>query len=105
MLGHDLVIDVEAKGATCSESGTTEGVHCTRCDYKVEAVELKPLGHTDENNDGKCDTCGEIMFSPVEDCSCGCHKKGIANFFFKIGLFFQKLFKQNKVCKCGASHY
>ena len=104
-LGHDLVIDVEAKGATCSESGTTEGVHCTRCDYKVEAVELKPLGHTDENNDGKCDTCGEIMFSPVEDCSCGCHKTGFANFFFKIGLFFQKLFKQNKVCKCGASHY
>ena len=104
-LGHDLVIDVEAKGATCSESGTTEGVHCTRCDYKVEAVELKPLGHTDENNDGKCDTCGEIMFSSVEDCSCACHKKGIANFFFKIGLFFQKLFKQNKVCKCGASHY
>ena len=104
-LGHDLVIDVEAKGATCSESGTTEGVHCTRCDYKVEAVELKPLGHTDENNDGKCDTCGEIMFSSVEDCSCACHKKGISNFFFKIGLFFQKLFKQNKVCKCGASHY
>lgn len=43
--------------------------------------------------------------NPSETCSCNCHKKGIANFFFKIILFFQKLFKQNKTCKCGVSHY
>lgn len=41
----------------------------------------------------------------TEGCSCNCHKKGIAKFFFKIGLFFQKIFKKNKICKCGISHY
>ena len=109
-LGHDLVIDVEAKEATCTQSGTTEGVHCTRCDYKVEAVELKPLGHTDEDNDGNCDRCGERIGNPApsnpsQNCSCACHKKGIANFFFKIILFFQKIFKKNRVCNCGVWHY
>ncbi len=43
--------------------------------------------------------------NPSENCSCACHKKGIAKFFFKIGLFFQKIFKKNKVCKCGVWHY
>ncbi len=42
---------------------------------------------------------------PSATCSCNCHKTGIVNFFFKIGLFFQKLFKQNKLCKCGVAHY
>lgn len=43
--------------------------------------------------------------NPSENCSCACHKKGIANFFFKIILFFQKIFKKNRVCSCGAAHY
>lgn len=43
--------------------------------------------------------------NPSANCPCYCHKKGIANFFFKIILFFQKIFKQNKQCKCGIAHY
>ena len=39
------------------------------------------------------------------NCSCACHKKGIINFFYKIILFFQKIFRKNKVCKCGVYHY
>ncbi|MDO4379853.1 MAG: leucine-rich repeat domain-containing protein, partial [Clostridia bacterium] len=106
-LGHDFVIEVEAKAPTCTESGTTEGKYCTRCDYKVEAEEIPALGHNDTNNDGKCDRCGETLgtHNPSEACSCACHKKGIVNFFFKIGLIFQKMFKKNKICKCGAWHY
>ena len=111
-LKHDIVVDVEAKDPTCTESGTTEGVHCTRCDYNVEAKKIEPLGHTDEDNDGKCDTCGESLGTTPEEpenpsafCSCACHKKGIVKFFFKIGLFFQKIFKKNKICKCGVYHY
>ena len=43
--------------------------------------------------------------NPSANCSCACHKKGIAKLFFKIKLFFQKIFKKNKVCSCGVNHY
>ena len=110
-LGHNMVVDIEAADATCTEAGTTEGSHCTRCDYKVKAQRIAPLGHTDKDGDEKCDRCGENLSTPAEpenpsaNCSCACHKKGFANFMFKVVLFFQKIFKTNKVCKCGALHY
>ena len=44
-LGHDIVVDVEAKDASCTEPGATRGEHCTRCDYKVESTVIDPLGH------------------------------------------------------------
>ncbi|MBQ7294894.1 MAG: leucine-rich repeat domain-containing protein [Clostridia bacterium] len=56
----------------------------------------------DENSDGICDTCG---YDFTQDCDCGCHKSGIAKFFFNIRLFFNKLFKKNAVCDCGIAHY
>ncbi|MBQ2775517.1 MAG: hypothetical protein IJF40_06510, partial [Clostridia bacterium] len=37
-------------------------------------------------------------------CTCQCHQGGIAGFFYKIVLFFQKLFGMNKVCWCGIAH-
>lgn len=57
--------------------------------------------HSFGNKDAEC-SCG---FDRTENCSCNCHKGGIAGFFFKIILFFQKLFKANQVCKCGIYHY
>ena len=42
--------------------------------------------------------------TPADDCSCNCHKGGIAGFFFKILNFFQKIFGMNKVCACGVKH-
>ena len=104
-LGHDFAIDVEAKDPTCTESGTTDGKHCTRCDYKVEAEAIESLGHIDDDHDGKCDTCGDTIYISIENCKCNCHRKGIAKLFFKIGLIFQKIFKKNRICKCGVSHY
>lgn len=41
----------------------------------------------------------------VDNCSCNCHKGGISGFFFKLILFFQKIFKTNKTCSCGVAHY
>ena len=71
---HALVIDIEAKEPTCTEPGTTEGSHCTRCDYKVEAEVLPALGHTDQDGDGKCDRCG--YFEPIEgECGDNAHYK------------------------------
>lgn len=50
---------------------------------------------------GTSDVTAEAIY---EDCPCKCHKGGIAGFFYKIVLFFQKLFGNNKVCVCGAEH-
>ena len=57
--------------------------------------------HSFGDKDAEC-SCG---FDRTEGCSCNCHKDGIAGFFFKIILFFQKLFKANQVCDCGIAHY
>ena len=48
-----------------------------------------------------CTACG---YDASEDCGCKCHQGGIAGFFFKIVLFFQKLFGNNLVCVCGKKH-
>lgn len=91
-----------------------ETMICENCGESRFVREIVALGHVDEDGDGKCDRCGEALKTPDEptqpsdpfaDCSCACHKTGVAKFFFKIILFFQKLFGQNKVCKCGALHY
>ena len=51
---------------------------------------------------GTSDVTAEAVY---EDCPCKCHKGGIAGFFYKIVLFFQKLFGNNKICEfCGAKH-
>lgn len=38
-------------------------------------------------------------------CDCKCHSKGLKKFLFKIMLFFQKIFRKNQSCACGALHY
>lgn len=55
--GHTEVID-EAKAATCTESGLTEGSHCSVCGeiLKVQEV-IYADGHQYEN--GYCTVCGE----------------------------------------------
>lgn len=51
---------------------------------------------------GTSDVTAEAVY---EDCPCKCHQGGIAGFFYKIVLFFQKLFGNNKICEfCGAKH-
>ena len=48
---------------------------------------------------------GKISITAVYvDCDCKCHQGGIAGFFFKITLFFQKLFGKNLECICGSKH-
>ena len=43
-LGHDLVMEA-AVAATCTQTGLTEGAHCTRCAYCVEQTVTGALGH------------------------------------------------------------
>ena len=85
-----------AFGYFCEKS-TREYVNFTICGYTGTAAET----YADENG------FAFINLDEVdwEHCSCACHKKGIVNFFFKILLFFQKIFRKNMVCKCGVYHY
>ena len=55
-LGHDIIVDA-AVAPTCTESGLTEGSHCSRCDHKVEREVVPAKGHSDEDNNYVCDVC------------------------------------------------
>lgn len=104
---HELTFIPEKK-STCEEAGHSTAVYCETCDeylagnhdYGV-AEECK-----DDDEDNKCDWCDKVIKEeePVE-CSCNCHKTGIARFFFDFILIFQKLFRLNSVCACGVAHY
>ena len=106
---HDKNVSIPAVSATCQKTGLTEGKKCSGCgDVTVAQKTVAKVDHKDDNGDYKCDyDCGykfEKPVDPKDDCSCDCHKDGIAGFFFKILNFFQKLFGMNKVCTCGAKH-
>lgn len=91
------------RDATCELDGL-KYTYCTICgDWFVEVTE-KATGHKDANNDGYCDNCNKDI-APEKHCSHICHKGGISKFFYKIALFFWKLFKTHKECSCGALHY
>ena len=129
--GHVVVKD-EAIEPTCTETGLTEGSHCSVCNETIAKQEIIPaIGHEDGDNDGicdicgeeikpdtdcdktghvdsdkngKCDTCGDVM-PEVKNCKCICHKGGIAKIFYKLFRFFWRIFGMNKSCECGVAHY
>ena len=72
--------------------------------YGGTVQQWKKIAINDEVNGMKA---ARIHFSTYgySDCYCNCHKGGFKGFIWKITLFFNKLFKTNKICSCGASHY
>ncbi|MGN0469132.1 MAG: leucine-rich repeat domain-containing protein [Acutalibacteraceae bacterium] len=105
--GHKETID-PGVAPTCTESGLTDGSHCSVCNTVLVKQEIIPAtGHNDGNSDGICDNCGEDLgtHNPSETCTCMCHKTGFAGFIYKLIRIFWKLFKTNKTCACGVSHY
>ncbi len=85
---------------TCTSNGYT--LYTCECGDSYTANVVPTTGHTDNDSNGYCDKCGAEL---AKNCSCNCHKGGISNFFFKIGLLFQRIFGKNKYCSCGAKHY
>jgi len=68
-LGHTEVID-EAKAPTCTETGLTEGKHCSVCDAVIVAqTEVEALGHTEVVDEAKAPTCTETGLTEGKHCS------------------------------------
>ena len=67
--------------------------------YLEAENEYSHIYHWDSEWDGCCDWCG------YQICNHGCHKGGIAGFFWSISNFFNRLFGLNERCDCGAWHW
>lgn len=70
--GHDIITDT-AITPTCTQSGLTEGSHCSTCDsIIVEQTAVSPIGHTESIIYGKTSSCIETGLTNGKICStCG----------------------------------
>ncbi len=98
--GHQFSTYVYVEGsASCSLDGNSIS-YCDNCQFPgYKTAPGTKLPHTDNNHDGYCDNCN---YNSIKDCTHKCHKGG---FFYKISLFFWKIFKINRECACGIYHY
>lgn len=120
---------IPGKPATCLETGISDGVKCSVCDailtqqvqlpigeHKTVLVNAKgpDVGVEGYTGDLVCEVCnaviseGQIIPSleePAKKCTHLCHRTGFLGFIWKIINFFQRIFKINPVCECGAAHY
>lgn len=107
--GHTPAKAVEENyvAPTCTENGSKDTVvYCSVCDEEIsrETVAIEAIGHTDNDGNGYCDMCNELL-DILEECGCDCHKPGISGFFWNLKIFFSKIFGTNKMCECGVAHY
>ena len=76
---HDIIID-KAVAGDCTNTGLTEGSHCSRCDYKVEQEVIPATGeHIDADGDKMCDNGGEQL--TCEDCGRPVHEDTLVQNF------------------------
>ena len=100
-------LEQPAEIATCDRAGHNAYYRCVRCLEEYGRVNYEPLGHADNDGDGKCDECNSAFYGQGNaTCGCMCHKEGwFMQIIYKIVNFFWKLFKINPSCACGATHY
>ena len=87
---------INKQDATCTAAGYSGDLYCSDCEKIVQpGAAIAAKGHTDGNNDGKCDRCG----AEVQQKLCPyCHQPHtgfigkIVGFFHRIAYFFKNLF-------------
>ena len=73
-LGHDLVTD-PAVTPTCTETGLTEGFHCSRCEHRKAQEVIPTLGHDLVTDPAVAPTCTETGLTEGFHCSRCEHRK------------------------------
>lgn len=102
---HD-VITIGGKAATCTEDGYTEYTRCLNCGKTTHSQKIPSPGHIDKNQNGNCDVCNYVTNPAIGKCDCFCHSKSaFERFLFDFANFFWKIFKVQKNCGCGVSHW
>ena len=99
--GHNFANYYSNNNATCTADGTKTATCANGCGTRDTVTDTgSKKAHIDNNHDGKCDNgCGHDF---TAGCGHMCHKGG---FWYKICLFFWKLFRTNRECSCGMYHY
>lgn len=104
---HELTF-IPATESTCQVAGHSSALYCKTCEKYLAGNHDYGVASecVDKNADNLCDWCSKVLVEeePVE-CDCDCHKSGIDKFFFNFILFFQKIFRLNRYCPCGETHY
>ena len=72
--GHDIIIDIPAVPATCTETGLTSAEHCSRCDEATITTQrtVPALGHDIVMIDAVAATCTATGLTGGQYCSRGC---------------------------------
>ena len=107
-LSHNIIV-YERVEPTCKQAGYVVE-YCVLCYSSPVVKPIEPLGHFDENGDGKCDRsgCGVVIpaLGEPEPCLCMCHaESGIKQFIFNLLNMIYKLLNIKAECVCGAMHY
>lgn len=94
--------------ATYAASGTVIIITAEQIDGRVFSHwEVNGAAVADKNAQETTVTVDETNVTAEAvyyDCECKCHQGGITGFFFRIVIFFRKIFGNNFECICGKMH-
>lgn len=81
---------------TCVEKGKAEVfIYCTACEQLILETtyeDIAPTGHTDDDDDGRCDVCGSMLSEvPPEDLCPYCQKPHDHTSIGQLTLFFHRI--------------
>ena len=96
---HTPVLDA-AVAPTCTETGLTDGSHCSKCNAVLrKQEEISALGHDEQHHNAKEPTCTEVGWDEYVTCS----RCDYTTFVEKSALGHNFI---NKICeRCGSKYY